>query len=119
MNTPHTAQPVNFERFYSEHFLPEHQHPVNVALHVLGTLLGLAFVPLALLSAWPWLVLLFPAVHAVPGLLGHRLLERNQAVGDLRVLRKDFSPLWFIWANHKLTWQLLTGRRPQRQAPRF
>jgi hypothetical protein len=47
-------------------------------------------------------------VHAVPGLLGHRLFERNAAVGDLRVTRQDHSPLWFIAANHRMSWELLT-----------
>ncbi len=97
-----------FGRFYTTVFLPEHRHPVNVALHVAGTLLGLALLVLAPAAGLPWLVLLFPAVHAAPGLLGHRLFERNAAVGDLRVTRQDHSPLWFIAANHRMSWELLT-----------
>jgi len=27
-----------FRRFYTEHFLAEHRHPANVALHAAGTL---------------------------------------------------------------------------------
>jgi hypothetical protein len=56
-------------------------------------------------------VLLFPVVHALPGLVGHRLFERDAAVGDVRVLRRDFSPLWFIVANHLMAWQLLRRQR--------
>jgi hypothetical protein len=96
-----------FRAFYREHFLAEHRHPSNVALHVFGTLASAAFVVAALASALPWLALLYPVVHAAPGLLGHRLFERNAAVGDVRVLRTDFSPLWFIAANHVLTFDLL------------
>ena len=100
------------DQFYREHFLPEHRHRGNIALHVAGTLAGLVWLPLSLFSAWPASILLFPVVHAVPGLLGHRLWERNAAVGDVRVLRKDFPAWRFIIANHRLTWDLLRGCRP-------
>lgn len=99
-----------FARFYAEVFLPEHRHPVNRALHVIGTLLGLLLIPLAVASGNPWALLLFPVVHAAPGLLGHRLFERNAEVGDLRFARRDHSPLWFIAANHRLAWDLLRFR---------
>jgi hypothetical protein len=107
--TPSAAAKITFEAFYTEHFLAEHQHKGTVALHVLGTVAGLVFAAWSVLSAWPWLIVLFPVVHAVPGLIGHRLWERNAAVGDLRVLRQDFPRWWFILANHRLTWRLLTG----------
>jgi hypothetical protein len=78
-----------------------------VALHVFGTVLGLALLPAVLFAGWPWLALLFPVVHAAPGLVGHRLFERDATVGDVRVLRKDHSPLWFIVGNHRMLWDLL------------
>jgi hypothetical protein len=108
--TPQIDKP-DFDRFYRQVFLAEHQQPVNVALHILGTLAGLAYVPWALwLPGW-WMlwVLLFPVVHAAPGLLGHRWLERNHAVGDARWRRSDFPAWWFIVANHRLTAQTLLG----------
>jgi hypothetical protein len=107
------AQPeakMSFNMFYRQHFLAEHQHIGTVALHVLGTLAGLVFAVWAVMSAWPWLLVLFPVVHAVPGLIGHRIWERNAQVGDLRILRQDFPRWWFIVANHRLTWRLLTGK---------
>ena len=100
-----TPSSIGFWAFYRDHFQAEHHHPINRGLHIVGTLLGTAFVPLALLSPWVWLVALYPVVHAAPGLLGHRLFERNAQVGDVRVLRKDFSPLWFIAGNHVLTYE--------------
>jgi hypothetical protein len=105
------AGKVTFKRFYAEHFLTEHTHPLNVALHVFGTLAGLAFVAWVLAALQLWWLLLFPVVHALPGLIGHRLVERNAAVGDVRVTRTDFSPLWFIAANHLMTWRLITRAR--------
>ena len=102
-----TAVPASFNDFYRDVFLAEHVHPANVALHVLGTLAGAALVLAAVLTGQPWWLLLFPFVHALPGLLGHRLFERDASVGDLRVTRSDHSPLWFIAANHRMTWELV------------
>lgn len=110
------ARRLSFEQFYREVFLAEHRHPINLALHVLGTLTSAALVPGAWLLGAPWLLLLYPVVHAAPGLVGHRLFERDPAVGDLRVTRKDHSPWWFVAANHRLTWELLTGRARRRVA---
>ena len=122
-----TQEAAGFWSFYYHHFLAEHRHPLNVALHVLGTLSGLGLIvwvllnsttavgrnlggtaPAALTSlAW---ILLFPAVHALPGLLGHRMFERSTAVGDIRVFRRDFPPLWFLYGNHVMTVNILLGK---------
>jgi hypothetical protein len=94
-----------FGDFYRHVFLPEHQHPVNRVLHVFGTLAGLAYIVcILMLPVWPnWIALaFFPIIHAAPGLLGHRWLERNQDVGDLRWRRTDFPTWWFIVGNHRL-----------------
>jgi hypothetical protein len=114
------AGKLSFSQFYEAVFLPEHENAVNIGLHVFGTLAGLAYIgwiaySTAVLGALDWkialpLLLLFPVVHAVPGLVGHRLLERNEAVGDVRITRKDYSPLWFIVANHIMTFELTLGR---------
>jgi hypothetical protein len=97
-----------FNTFYAHTFLPEHRVPLNVVLHVLGTVASALLVPLALWHGPLWLLLLFPAVHAAPGLLGHRLFERSVAVGDVRVTRKDYPAWWFIVGNFRMTAQLLT-----------
>ncbi len=109
---PMTFKPMTFTRFYREVFLPEHQHPVNLALHAAGTVMGLAFVLLVLSAqpVWWWALLLFPLVHAAPGLIGHRLFERQASVGDARWRRQDHPRWWFIVANHWMTLALLTGR---------
>lgn len=102
-----STQLSRFKVFYTDVFLSEHRNPANVALHVLGTILGATFVCAVLLFGFPWFALAFPAVHAVPGLIGHRMFERNSAVGDIRVTRKDYSPLWFIAGNHVMAVELL------------
>jgi hypothetical protein len=103
------TEKVSFTRFYHEHYLAEHRHAYNIGLHVFGTCLGLVFLFVCCFYL-PWYcIAAFPVVHAVPGLIGHRLFERNAAVGDVRVLRKDFSGLWFIAANHLLSYRLLVA----------
>ena len=109
-------QPViepTFDDFYRHVFLPEHRHPLNVALHIVGTIAGWAYVFAVLRMPWPWwpAVLLVPVVHAGPGLIGHRLLERCGVVGDARWRRTDFPRRWFILANHRLTAERLLWRR--------
>jgi hypothetical protein len=123
MTTPASPHPPlhstakSFSGFYRQVFLPEHQHLGNIALHVGGTLGSIAFVVLMFFNATPWWALLHPLLHALPGLLGHRLWERNASVGDVRVTRKDYSPLWFIAGNHVMTWELLTRGFYWRCAP--
>jgi len=104
---------ASFETFYREVFLQEHRQPVNVALHMLGTFTGLVFIVwvLSLPLAWYPALLLFPVVHGAPGLLGHRLLERNAVVGDARWQRKDYPMSWFIAANHRMAFDRLIGRK--------
>ena len=96
-----------FREFYADHYLPDHQHPANVALHVFGTLASTVGLVAALASPMPWLALLYPVVHAVPGLIGHRLFDRNLEIGDIRFVTGKFPNLWFIAANHILTASLL------------
>jgi hypothetical protein len=115
---PSTDRPT-WPEFYRDVFLPEHRHPVNRALHIAGTLGGLAYAAWVFtLPAWPWwLVLaLFPVVHAAPGLLGHRLFERNADVGDARWRRADYPAWWFIVGNHRMTGEWLLGRSRTRRA---
>jgi hypothetical protein len=97
-----------FKNFYNQHFLAEHMDSRNVFLHIVGVLLGLSLFPLAAFFEQWLLILLFPAAHGAPSLLGHRLFERNLVVGDLRVTRKDFPFFWFIAANHLMAWRVLT-----------
>jgi hypothetical protein len=101
-------QQIAFSDFYRDTFLAEHRHPGNIAFHVFGTIISAVFVVAVLSVGMPWLVLVYPIIHAVPGLIGHRLFERSASVGDVRVMRNDFSPLWFIAGNHRMTWDLVT-----------
>jgi hypothetical protein len=99
-----------FRTFYRTTYRDDHRHPANLALHVIGVFLGLGVIA-ASLTVWPWwTIVAFPAAHGVPGLIGHRLFDRNQAVGDIRITRKDHPLWWFIIANHLMAARVLTFR---------
>ena len=100
---------MTFENFYRDVFLPEHRDPRNIAMHASGVIGGLVLVVWAFAADHPGWALAWPVAHVAPGLIGHRLFERNAAVGDLRVTRKDAPGWWFLIANHRMVWDLLRG----------
>jgi Protein of unknown function (DUF962) len=106
---------TTYQHFYATAYRADHRHPGNLALHIFGTLAGLALLAVAAAALIaPWWALAFPFVHALPGLIGHRLFDRDEVVGDLRITRSDYPLWWFIRANHRMTWDVLTGRWQQR-----
>lgn len=107
MESSGTPSRPDFETFYREHYLAEHSHPANAALHCVGVALGIGAAIVGAATATWWLVALFPVFHVVPGLLGHYLFERSAAVGNLRVTRSDFPLAWFVRANHRFAWRCL------------
>lgn len=97
----------DFDTFYREHFLGEHRHPGNIALHVFGTITGLLCLVAGLTFVPLWWALLWIPLNIVPGLIGHRLFERNEAVGDVRLTRTDFPKSWFLLGNHLMAARLI------------
>jgi hypothetical protein len=101
---------IGFAAFFATVYRAEHRHPANLALHILGVVAGLALI-VASLTVWPlWSALAFPLVHVLPGLVGHRLFDRDAAVGDVRVTRSDYPLWWFLLANHLMAARVLAGR---------
>lgn len=101
---------MSFKEFYLTAYRADHGHPVNLALHIVGVFAGLG-VLVASLTTWPWwAALAFPVAHVAPGLLGHRLFDRDPDVGDVRLNRTDFPLWWFLVANHLMTARVLTFR---------
>lgn len=101
---------MTFATFYRTVYREDHRHPANLALHILGVILGLALI-IASLTVWPWWTMIgFPVAHGAPGLIGHRLFDRNPDVGDIRVTRVDHPVWWFIVANHLMAARVLTFR---------
>lgn len=109
---PNQSHQTTFREFYRGAYQDDHKTLPNKVLHIFGTISGLMLL-LASLTVIPiWWALLFPIVHAAPGLLGHRLFERNPELGDVRFVGGHYPGLWFIWANHLMTaqalWDLIT-----------
>jgi hypothetical protein len=67
---------------------------------MIGTFGGLALLIASVTIIPLWWALAFPIVHAVPGLIGHRLFERNAELGDVRVFNGAYPGHWFMGANH-------------------
>ncbi|OLP16301.1 hypothetical protein BST81_22150 [Leptolyngbya sp. 'hensonii'] len=89
---------------YWDVFVLKHQHPANIALHVIGILLfyGLLF------SAWifhkGWILLALPLTQFV-GLTGHFLFERSHI---------DLQDAIFSWRASsclgRMLWRLMLGQ---------
>lgn len=101
---------IGFKEFYATVYRSDHRHPANLALHIAGVFGGLGVLA-ASLTVWPlWTALGFPVAHVAPGLLGHRLFDRDEALGDIRVMRTDYPLWWFMIANHLMAARVLTFR---------
>lgn len=96
------------ERFssYAEfwpHYLREHASPVTRAVHVAGTVIGVALLLAGLLSGRAWLVL----AGVVSGYLfawgSHLLVERNRPATFAH-------PLWSLGSDLRMAGLFLTGR---------
>jgi hypothetical protein len=103
-----------FMQFYRGAYWDEHRVPVNLAFHIFGTVAGLTLLIASATIIASWWAVAFPVVHVLPGLIGHRLFERAEAVGDARIFRTDVPGWWFVAANHMMTgrmiWALVTLR---------
>lgn len=101
---------IAFNDFYTNAYRADHRHPINLALHILGVFAGLGVIG-ASLTVWPlWTMFGFPIAHVAPGLIGHRLFDRDDVAGDIRLTRTDFPLWWFLFANHLMAVRVLTFR---------
>jgi hypothetical protein len=96
-----------FKDFYREAYWDEHKVPINIAIHMAGTMAGVLLLVASVTVISPWWALAFPIVHIGPGLIGHRLFERAEVIGDARIFRTDVPGWWFIFANHMMTGRML------------
>jgi hypothetical protein len=108
--TESTSRMHDISEFYATVFREEHRSTANIAMHMIGTVAGIGLLVASATIISGWWALLFPVVHAAPGLIGHRLFERDDTVGDVRLTRQDYPLWWFIVANHRMSFDVLTGR---------
>jgi hypothetical protein len=102
---------MRFADYYRDHFIPEHQHPVNIGLHVIGAISAVALVIASVTVIPIWWALMFPIVQGLPGLIGHRFFERDADFGDLRFTRTDAPFYWATLAGFVMAARVLVGRR--------
>jgi hypothetical protein len=85
------------------YYLSDHLHPVNRALHVVGSLGGLAWLGLAIAWRQPWLVLAGLVNGYAFAWVGHFVIERNRPA-TFQYPLKSFLCDWVLLAC------VLTGR---------
>jgi hypothetical protein len=98
-----TAERGSFMQFYHGAYRDDHSAWPNRALHIAGTTGGLMLLAASVTVIPNWWALAFPVAHVVPGLIGHRLFERNAQLGDIRVFQGQYPGLWYMAANHMMT----------------
>ncbi len=90
-----------FEEFWP-HYLGEHRHPLNRALHFAGTSLVYVIAAMAIFRA-PRFFFLAPVVGYGFAWVGHFLVERNRPA--------TFTyPLWSLRGDFRMHARMLTGR---------
>ncbi len=98
------GQQVREDTEYWDIFLLKHQHPMNVALHVVGILIfyGLLFSALWFQNSW---ILLGLPLTQLTGLMGHFLFERSEI---------ELRDAVFSWRASfclgRMLWRILLGK---------
>jgi hypothetical protein len=99
MSTPQFSSYKEFFIFY----LRAHSHPGNRALHLCGSLLGLAVVVAAIAVGHPWYALLWPVIGYGFAWFGHFVVEGNRPA--------TFGhPWWSFISDYRMVWLMITGR---------
>lgn len=88
---PGAPSPDDFWAFY----LREHQHPANVALHVMGTTFALVLFVLAFFTTY-WLMLVAVLCGYAFAWVGHFALEGNKPATFKHPI-KSFMADWKLW----------------------
>jgi hypothetical protein len=101
-DTPAAQRFATFEEFWP-YYLGEHRHPVNRALHFMGTSAAMATLALGAATANP---LAIPAALAVgygPAWIGHFFIEKNKPA--------SFKyPLWSFRGDFRMYRLMLSGK---------
>jgi hypothetical protein len=97
-----TEKYTSFEEFWP-FYLREHSHPLNRALHFVGTTGVIACAAGAVLTANPMLLLAAPVCGYGFAWVGHFIVEKNRPA--------TFTyPLWSLRADFKMYGKTLTGK---------
>jgi len=92
----------NYAAFFT-YYVRAHSHPANRIMHLCGTVLGLAVVVAAIVTAHYWYILLFPVVAYSFAWTGHFLIEKNTPA--------TFGhPMWSFISDFRMLYLMLTGK---------
>lgn len=92
----------SFEEFWP-FYVEGHRHPVNRALHYVGTSLGLASLTIGVITRRPLLLLAAPILGYGPAWVGHFFIEGNRPASFRH-------PLWSFRADLKMLGLALRGK---------
>jgi hypothetical protein len=103
MDSPNTnIQPTSFEEFWP-HYVHAHRHPVNRALHYVGTTAALGSLVTAAVTLNPAWLLVAPVAGYGPAWIGHFFFEKNKPASFEH-------PLWSLRGDFKMYALALRGR---------
>jgi hypothetical protein len=91
-----------FDEFWP-HYVHAHRHPVNRALHYVGTTAAIGTVAAAAVTINPGWLLLTPIVGYGPAWIGHFVFEKNMPATFKH-------PVWSLRADFKMLSLALRGR---------
>ena len=94
----------SFADFYP-FYLSEHRNPVCRRLHFIGTVLVIASLIAAAFTGQPLWLLAIPLAGYGFAWVGHFFFEHNRPATFRH-------PLWSLWGDFRMYWQILTGRLP-------
>lgn len=92
----------SFDEFWP-FYVEGHRHPLNRALHYVGTSLGLASLATGVIARRPLLILAAPILGYGPAWIGHFFVEGNRPASFKH-------PLWSFRADLKMLGLALRGR---------
>jgi hypothetical protein len=91
-----------FREFWP-YYVGEHSHPLNRALHFIGSSLVLATLATAIVTQRAWLFALLPVIGYGFAWVGHFFVEKNRPA--------TFKyPLWSFASDWVMWFKILTGR---------
>ncbi len=90
----------SFEAFWP-HYLGEHLHPINRALHFTGTTLVYLILLAGIVDSWHWTALA-PLVGYGFAWGGHFFVERNRPATFTH-------PLWSLRGDFRMHWRMASG----------
>jgi hypothetical protein len=89
-------KPITTFREFWDFYVTEHRHPLNRALHFVGSSAGLVTAACALATGQWWLLPVGPVIGYVFAWIGHFAVERNRPA-TFKYPLWSFAADWVMW----------------------